>query len=252
MYGSNWNEKREIASITKIMTCYTVLQLTHKNFNKHSTLVTVSKRASEEVGTTANLIEGHTFSVWDLLHGLMLPSGNDAAIALAEHFGDYLLKMNKSKHTNPLNNHRVVKDTVKVTAGIREKTRSTSFFPDINKNQDHFSDYTFEDDYKQALTHQTMDRSSSLSIDKDQSTSNTQNLISQSKGMFSDCPKISRFINEMNKNAEKLGMMNTVFDSPHGLANRKNKSTAYDIALLCAACVKMPEFNRITRAKSYT
>lgn len=29
-------------------------------------------------------------SVYDLLHGLMLPSGNDAAIALAEHFGLYL------------------------------------------------------------------------------------------------------------------------------------------------------------------
>lgn len=29
--------------------------------------------------------------MWDMLHGLMLPSGNDAAIALAEHFGTILL-----------------------------------------------------------------------------------------------------------------------------------------------------------------
>ena len=32
-------------------------------------------------------------SVWDLLHGLMLPSGNDAATVLAEHFGQYLFEV---------------------------------------------------------------------------------------------------------------------------------------------------------------
>lgn len=30
--------------------------------------------------------------MWDMLHGLMLPSGNDAAVALAEHFGAMLLE----------------------------------------------------------------------------------------------------------------------------------------------------------------
>jgi len=38
-------------------------------------------------GTSAELRMGDVLSVWDVLHGLMLPSGNDAAIALAEHFG---------------------------------------------------------------------------------------------------------------------------------------------------------------------
>jgi D-alanyl-D-alanine carboxypeptidase (penicillin-binding protein 5/6) len=38
-------------------------------------------------GTSAELVEGDSLSVWDLLHGLMLPSGNDAALALAEYFG---------------------------------------------------------------------------------------------------------------------------------------------------------------------
>jgi D-alanyl-D-alanine carboxypeptidase len=31
-------------------------------------------------------------SIWDLMHGLLLPSGNDAAIALAEYFGSKLLE----------------------------------------------------------------------------------------------------------------------------------------------------------------
>lgn len=47
----------------------------------------VSKWASEICGTSAYVKESLRFSVFDLLHGLMLPSGNDAALVLAEHFG---------------------------------------------------------------------------------------------------------------------------------------------------------------------
>jgi D-alanyl-D-alanine carboxypeptidase len=39
-------------------------------------------------------------TVWDLLHGLMLPSGNDAAITLAEHFGQYLFEVATRYKTN--------------------------------------------------------------------------------------------------------------------------------------------------------
>lgn len=56
----------------------------------------------------------------------------------------------------------------------------------------------------------------------------------------------------MNENARKLKMRNTHFDSPHGLPNKNNYSTAYDIALLCSVCVGISEFNRIVRTKSYT
>ncbi|MBQ8891914.1 MAG: D-alanyl-D-alanine carboxypeptidase [Bacilli bacterium] len=43
----------------------------------------------------------------------------------------------------------------------------------------------------------------------------------------------SNFVNEMNKNASKLGMNNTIFKNPHGLDEEtKNYSTAYDMALL--------------------
>ncbi len=38
-------------------------------------------------GTSANLIENEYVTIYDLLHGLMLPSGNDAAYSLAENFG---------------------------------------------------------------------------------------------------------------------------------------------------------------------
>lgn len=57
-----------------------------------SELITISKEATQTSGTTANLKENDVLSVWDLLHALMLPSGNDAAHALAFHFGNILLK----------------------------------------------------------------------------------------------------------------------------------------------------------------
>ena len=50
--------------------------------------------------------------------------------------------------------------------------------------------------------------------------------------MYEDNPPVLRFLNEMNKNAKLLGMNDTYFDSPHGLANKNNKSTAYDMARL--------------------
>lgn len=49
------------------------------------------------VGTSAELKEGDWVSVRDLLHGLMLPSGNDAAYALAEGFGTLLYIQDESE-----------------------------------------------------------------------------------------------------------------------------------------------------------
>jgi hypothetical protein len=45
--------------------------------------VTVSRQAAATIGTTANLHTGDVLSVQDLLYGLMLPSGNDAAVVRA-------------------------------------------------------------------------------------------------------------------------------------------------------------------------
>lgn len=48
-------------------------------------------------GTTAGLRLGDQLSVVDLLHGMMLPSGNDAAVALAQYFGKFIsFSINKS------------------------------------------------------------------------------------------------------------------------------------------------------------
>lgn len=82
-----------MASLTKIMTCIITLKLLEKfNLNEHSTFITITDNAEGVSGTTSDLVVNDEFSVWELLHALMLPSGNDASIALAEYFGSLILK----------------------------------------------------------------------------------------------------------------------------------------------------------------
>mmetsp|Transcript_12542 Transcript_12542/g.19576 ORF Transcript_12542/g.19576 Transcript_12542/m.19576 type:complete len:119 (-) Transcript_12542:1496-1852(-) len=53
-------------------------------------------------GTTAHIKEGLRYSIYDLLIGLMLPSGNDAALVLAENFGRFLTIESCRNSTNTL------------------------------------------------------------------------------------------------------------------------------------------------------
>ena len=86
-WAQNERRKLDIASTTKLMTAYLVLQTAEKDSSVLDEIVTVSERADETTGSTAALRVGETVSVRELLYGLLLPSGNDAAVALAEHFG---------------------------------------------------------------------------------------------------------------------------------------------------------------------
>lgn len=47
--------------------------------SEHSTMVKILLSSSLLIGTTAQLLPSDTLTVWELLHGMMLPSGNDAA-----------------------------------------------------------------------------------------------------------------------------------------------------------------------------
>lgn len=91
LWGSMESERREIASLTKIMTCYVAIRLmkTEQGFSGE-TIVPVSRNAASVIGTSARLKEGDELHLLDALYGLMLPSGNDAAYCLAEFFGRYL------------------------------------------------------------------------------------------------------------------------------------------------------------------
>ncbi len=80
IYGKEENTKRKMASTTKIMTCLVTLE--HANLTD---TVEVSKKAAGTGGSRLGLTSGAKITVNDLLYGLMLCSGNDAAVALAEY-----------------------------------------------------------------------------------------------------------------------------------------------------------------------
>ena len=129
-------------------------------------------------GTTAGLRKGDKASIWDLLHGMMLPSGNDAAHALAEFVGR------------------------KIFIRTEEYRRRIEENPGENncKSKDSFR----------------------------------------------------MFINEMNKTAREIGLANTQYANPHGLANRFNRSCSNDIAKLTAiAMQRCTYFRQIVKTKSY-
>ena len=80
------------------MTAYLVLLLCEKWNIEDKTLIKVSEDAAGIIGTSAELIAGDTLSIRQLLYGLMLPSGNDAAHCLAEWFGGKLKKEAEERH----------------------------------------------------------------------------------------------------------------------------------------------------------
>ena len=66
------------------MTSICTLELCQKyKMNFATTYFKVTEWTAKTNGTTANLIENAWVSIQDLLFGLMLPSGNDAAMVLA-------------------------------------------------------------------------------------------------------------------------------------------------------------------------
>lgn len=79
LYQKNADVERYPASTVKIMTALIVLNRLGLN-----TVVTVGSDAVAYGGSTAGLYAGERLTVWNLLHGMLLPSGNDAAVALAD------------------------------------------------------------------------------------------------------------------------------------------------------------------------
>jgi D-alanyl-D-alanine carboxypeptidase (penicillin-binding protein 5/6) len=87
LWGNNERRKLGFASTTKIMTAHLVFQLAEKNPDVLDEEIVISQRADDTSGSSANLRAGERLPVRELLYGLLLPSGNDAAVALAERFG---------------------------------------------------------------------------------------------------------------------------------------------------------------------
>lgn len=93
LWGKASNERMEMASLTKMMTGYLSCILSERfQISLVKTTVLITKQMVMTGGTNAELKEGDRLCVQDLLYGLLLPSGNDCAMALGYFFGSYLLE----------------------------------------------------------------------------------------------------------------------------------------------------------------
>lgn len=144
LYDKNAYTPIEIASTTKIITALVAIK--SGNLNKK---ITVSEKAASIRGSEIGLKKGEEVTLKELLYGLMLRSGNDAAIAIAE--------------------------------GV------------------------------------------SGSVDE--------------------------FLKLMNEYALEIGLLNSNFESPHGLDSNNHYSTAYDLALVTAKAKEIKLFNDIVTSK---
>ena len=85
LYAKDAHVKKRIASITKIMTAILAIES-----GKLDETVKVSEQAVRAEGSSIYLKPGEKIKLEDLVYGLMLRSGNDSAVAIAEHVGGSL------------------------------------------------------------------------------------------------------------------------------------------------------------------
>lgn len=94
LWEKNAYQRRAPASTTKIMSGILVCEL-----GRPDDIVTVSRRAATTPGSTAGLRAGDRFTLDEILHGMLLHSGNDACVAAAEHLAgseaEFVALMNK-------------------------------------------------------------------------------------------------------------------------------------------------------------
>ncbi len=110
LYAKNGSKKMRIASLTKTMTAIVAIES-----GRLQDVVTVPKEAVGVDGSSIYLKQGEKLTLEELLYGLMLRSGNDAAVAVAHHVGGsvpgFVYLMNEKAaligmtHTNFTNPH---------------------------------------------------------------------------------------------------------------------------------------------------
>ena len=108
--AENENEKLSPASITKIMTLILIFDAVHSGKIKLEDMVTTSAHAKSMGGSQVFLEEGEQQNVETLIKCIIIASGNDASVAMAEHISgseeEFVKEMNKRaknlgmKHTH--------------------------------------------------------------------------------------------------------------------------------------------------------
>ena len=108
--GENISQVHPLASITKMMNaCVAFSLIKEKKISLFDTKATVSKNALKYKGSSAYLKSGQKVTLFDLLCGMIVPSGNDAAYELAwflsdENISNFVSEMNQMAKNIGMNN----------------------------------------------------------------------------------------------------------------------------------------------------
>lgn len=112
---SNMHERVEPASLTKLMTAYVIMHEIENSSIKYDDQVLVSEKAWRMQGSRMFIEVNTRVSVKELLHGLVVQSGNDASVALAEHAAgseeSFVTLMNRHAERLGMNNTHFVNST---------------------------------------------------------------------------------------------------------------------------------------------
>lgn len=161
LYGYNLDEKRLIASITKIMTA--IVAIENGDLDKK---VTVTDTIYEAFGSSIYIEVGEEITLKDLIYGLMLRSGNDAALMIAEAVSgseeEFVYLMNE--YANNINMDNTIffnphgleekngdsnKSTVRDMAKLTKYAMQNDIFREIFKTKEH----TVKTNYKTYVWH---------------------------------------------------------------------------------------------------
>ena len=112
LYEKNADEKLAPASMTKIMTMLLIMEAIDNGNITFDDEVTITKEAASMGGSQVFLQEGEVYKVSELLKGIAVASGNDAAVAMAERIGgsveEFVNMMNEKAKALNLSNTNFV------------------------------------------------------------------------------------------------------------------------------------------------
>lgn len=163
IYAKDIYAKRSPASITKIMTA--LLTIEYGNLDEMITVTSVVKNI-EAGSSVCDIREGDVFSLRQLLYGMMIASGNDAAMMIAEHIGGsvegFVSMMNEEARklgatgTHFANPHGLTDPDHYTTLYdiylIFQEAVKSDLFQDIINRKNYYAEYVRSDGSSAAMT----------------------------------------------------------------------------------------------------
>ena len=257
----NETQERSIASTTKIMTCLVALE--HSELTEKVTV----KREHLREGSSMYLLEGETLTMEELLYGLMLPSGNDAAECIAAHCGgsggsaQFVRWMNEKakalgmEHTSFAN-----------PSGLDEMGHSSCAL-----DMARLAAYAMQNPtFARIVSTRTASVGTRTMTNHNKLLASYSGCIGLKTGYTGDAGRTpsgndaaeciaahcggsggsAQFVRWMNEKAKALGMEHTSFANPSGLDEMGHSSCALDMARLAAYAMQNPTFARIVSTRT--